>query len=370
MILLHVFPTFAVGGSQMRFAAIANRFGRKYRHVIAALDGRTDCRERLGSGLDVHFEDIRLNSPSSFEAIARFRTLLRQVRPSRLITYNWGSIECAMANWPGRIPHIHIEDGFGPEEADRQLPRRVLTRRLVLRNATVVLPSQTLYRLASEVWRLPKRVLRYVPNGVDCARFARARPFTWNDEGPVIGTVASLRPEKNLTRLLDAFALVRGRMACRLVIVGDGAERPRLEAYAAERGIRAGVTFTGQIADTERAYAGFDVVALSSDTEQMPTSVLEAMAAGLPVVSTRVGDVLQMVSAPNRAFVTPLDAASMADALAKLLSDRTLARQTGAANQQVARRQFDSEAMFAAYDALFGGPAQYHAAIAAKEAVT
>lgn len=372
MTLLHVFPTFAVGGSQMRFAALANRFGRRYRHVIVAMDGCTDCRERLHSGLDLSFVDAGQRPRDTLGTVRRFAALLKQVRPSRLITYNWGSIECAMANWPARVPHIHIEDGFGPEEAAGQLPRRVLTRRLVLRHSTVVLPSQTLYRLALDVWRLPERVLRYVPNGVDCARFSRPgiKAFEWDGEGPVIGTLASLRPEKNLVRLIDAFAMLRRRMPCRLVIVGDGAERARLEAHAAASGFSADIRFTGQIADTERAYAGFDVLALSSDTEQMPTAVLEAMAAGLPVVSTKVGDVLNMVAESNRPYITPLDAESLANAIGTVLSEPGLARQIGAANQVEARRRYDQDRMFEAYDELFGGPTGRQAPLPAKEAVS
>ena len=166
--LLHVFPTFVVGGSQMRFAALANRFGAKFRHVVVAMDGRTECRERLHEDLDIDFPEIPLRPRDTLGNVLRFRTLLRDLRPSRLVTYNWGSIECAMANWPGLAPHVHIEDGFGPEEAKDQLRRRVLTRRYVLSRSTVVLPSRMLYRLASEVWKLDPKGLRYIPNGIDC----------------------------------------------------------------------------------------------------------------------------------------------------------------------------------------------------------
>jgi glycosyltransferase involved in cell wall biosynthesis len=353
--LLHVFPTFAVGGSQMRFAALANRFGRQFKHVIVTMDGRADCRERLRPELDVSFPDIALRKQDTFGNLRRFRALLRALRPSRLLTYNWGSIECAMANWPGFTGHVHIEDGFGPEEADRQLPRRVLTRRYVLGRSTVVLPSRTLFKLATDVWKLSPKVLRYVPNGVDCERFgARDIPrLDWEGEGPIIGTVAALRPEKNLIRLLDAFRLVRERMPCRLLIAGDGAERSQLEQYAVTLGVAADVKFTGHIAATEKVYASLSVFALSSDTEQMPITVLEAMATGLPIASTDVGDVSQMVSPPNLPFITPLNADALAASIYKLLSDRDLAAGVAAANRKVVRSSFDQERMFADYKALF-----------------
>jgi glycosyltransferase involved in cell wall biosynthesis len=355
--LLHVFPSFAVGGSQARFSVVANRLGRRFRHVVVAMDGREDCREKLDPGLDIRFATPALRPRNTLGNWRRFRTLLRGVRPHRLITHNWGSIECAMANWPGFTRHVHIEDGFGPEEANGQLPRRVLTRRYVLSRSTVVLPSQTLYALAENVWRLRPSVLRYVPNGVDCARFGAPDivPYAWDGEGPVIGTVAALRPEKNLIRLLDAFRDVRARLPCRLLIAGDGPERARLEAHAAALDIAHDVRFAGHVRATATIYAAMSVLALSSDTEQMPTAVLEAMASGLPVVSTNVGDVLAMVSAENQPFVTRRDAGDLAQGLLQLLSDPSAAAQIGAANRAKACREYTEDRMVAAYESLYGG---------------
>ena len=99
---------------------------------------------------------------------------LRQLNPALLVTYNWGAIEWALAAAFTNIPYIHVVDGFGPEEAERQLARRVWFRRLALaRCSRVVVPSRTLYRLAKEVWRLPEERIVYIPNGVDPVRFAR-----------------------------------------------------------------------------------------------------------------------------------------------------------------------------------------------------
>jgi glycosyltransferase involved in cell wall biosynthesis len=353
--LLHVFPSFDVGGSQMRFAAIANRFGSQFRHVIVAMNGNCECRSNLRGDLDVSFPALPVQQHDTMGNVLRFRAFLRRTKPDRLVTYNWGSIECAMANWPGYIPHTHIEDGFGPEEAAGQLRRRVLTRRFALSRSTVVLPSRVLYRLASEVWKLPAAKLHHIPNGIDCDRFAARTlpPVDCRGTGPIIGTVAALRPEKNLTRLLDAFRQVRSRMACRLLIAGDGSERVSLESKASMLGVGPDVTFTGHMTETERVYGALSLFALSSDTEQMPTTVLEAMAAGLPVVSTDVGDVLQMVAPENGPYVTPQDSGALAEAMLQLLSAPEQSAALGAANQRVVREHHNQEKMFAAYEAVF-----------------
>ena len=363
--VLSVFSTFAVGGPQVRFAAIANRFGRRYRHVVVSMSGDLVCRERLTPGLDVSYPAFDPIKGDVSGMVRRARALLQEVRPDVLVTANWGAIEWAMANqWPpGARPfvrHVHMEDGFGPEERDRQIPRRVWTRRLVLRRSTVVLPSRLLWRIATEQWRLPERVLRHVPNGVDLSRFtpgARDAAATGDTGEPVVGTVAALRAEKNLPRLLRAFAQAAADAPGRLVVVGDGPERPGLERLAAELGIADRVRFAGEVTNPAGEYAGFDAFALSSDTEQMPLSVLEAMAAGLPVAATDVGDVSAMLDSSNGPYVVPKDDAALAGALRALLRDRDAARRVGAANRARAERDFDQDTMFRTYAALFDGAA-------------
>jgi glycosyltransferase involved in cell wall biosynthesis len=94
---------------------------------------------------------------------------------------------------------------------------------------------------------------------------------------------------------------------------------------------------------------------LSSDTEQMPLSLIEAMASGLPVAATDVGDVRLMLAAENAPFVTALDDAALAASIAALVADGGLRRHIGAANLAKARRDFGQAAMFAAYGALWRG---------------
>jgi glycosyltransferase involved in cell wall biosynthesis len=357
--LLHVFSTFATGGPQVRFAAIANHFGPRYRHLLVAMDGNLACRERLDPTLDVVFPAIPTPKGRTLANARAFRRALADLRPDALVTSNWGTIEWALANMLPLTRHIHIEDGFGPEEQDRQLPRRVLMRRLALRRATVVLPSRTLWRIATEIWRLPERRLRYVPNGIDLARFAAPMPDPEPQSIPgalVIGTVAALRREKNLGRLLHAFARVIAERPARLVIVGDGPERAGLEQLAGTLGISERVFFAGHVARPDALLRSFDVFALSSDTEQMPLSVLEAMAAGLPVVATDVGDVRAVLAPENDGFVVSCEEGALADALAALLAAPPERRAAiGEANRAKAAREFDQARMFDAYAALFEG---------------
>lgn len=356
-LVLTVFPSFAVGGAQARFASIANHFADRFRHSVIALNGDVSCRERIAPAVRIDYPTIALNKGDTLGNRGIFRRYLRATNPDVLVTCNFGSLEWVLANTPKLVRHIHIEDGFGPDERVKQIPRRVWLRRLLLRRSPVVLPSRNLLTIATNIWRLPRKNLHYIPNGIDLAGFSAAAPETrWpGNVGPVIGTVAALRAEKNLSRLVRAFALVARVTQCHLAIIGDGPERAMLQALAGELGVADHVTFTGHVGAPQGLYRGIDIYALSSDTEQMPMTVLEAMAAGLPVAGTDVGDVAAMVAHDNRRFIVPLSDSALAASLRALVDDRSLRTALGAANRIKVAQDYDQQTMFGAYAALFDG---------------
>ena len=358
--ILHVFPTFSVGGAQVRTAALMNHFGAAFQHALVALDGRLDCAERLHPG--VPFTPITFTTAGNAmpARLLQIRRLLRAWRPDALVTSNWGSIEWAMANLvPPRLHHIHMEDGFGPDEAGGQIARRVWTRRLALRGSLVMLPSQTLLDSARTIWRLPEAGLRFIANGIDLQRFSPTGPradLGVPGEGPLTGTVAALRGEKNIARLLRAVALLRADgVALRLAIIGEGGERAGLEALAGSLGIADVTRFTGHVPDPAAAYRALDIFALSSDTEQMPFSVLEAMGSGLAVAATDVGDVAGMLAPEGSGCVVARDDGALAGALRSLLLAPGLRCQLGAANRAKAEREYNEQIMFARHAALWRG---------------
>jgi glycosyltransferase involved in cell wall biosynthesis len=155
--------------------------------------------------------------------------------------------------------------------------------------------------------------------------------------------------------LIRAVHQVSRKVPCRLVIVGDGPERPSLETLATDLGMAALIHFTGYVTDPQRYYPLFDIFALSSDTEQMPYSVVEAMASGLPLAGTNVGDVALMVSKENSPFVVSPDDGSLAAAMYTLLREPDFRRCIGSANRRKAAKDFNENVMFIAYKSLFDG---------------
>lgn len=359
--LLHIFPTFGPGGVQIRMAAVMNHLGADYRHTLVALDGESAARDRFDGGVEIVFAEAPSGGGSLPARLGRIRKMLAALRPDGLLTYNWGSIEWVLANklWNG-VPHIHLESGFGREETDRQILRRALVRRLSLRGiATLVVPSRKLANIAAGSWKVRPGLIELIPNGADLDRFAAAappEPRSWLDSCDlIIGTIAPLRPEKNLGRLVSAFAALPASVNAGLAIVGDGAEREMLGREAERLGITERVYFAGYQNRPERWLAEFDVYAMSSDTEQMPNTIVQAMAASKPIVATDVGDVAEMVAPQNLPFVVSAkNGGGYRAAVETLLLDAPLRTRIGAANRARAEARYDQTAMFAAYRALFG----------------
>jgi glycosyltransferase involved in cell wall biosynthesis len=362
---VHVFPSFGFGGVPIRIADVINKLAPGFRHTILALDGCYDSGRRLVPNACVQFGEPPGLPAGLIGSVAYAVRQLRRLGPDLLATYNWGSIEWALANTMlARFPHVHFESGFGPEEAERQIPRRVYTRRVALTGASrLVVPSRSLEKIAVDTWRIRRRKIDYVPNGVDLDRFTSApvlgdlAGFVKQPGELVVGTVAPLRREKNIERLIRAFAAVRSRVATvRLLVVGDGAERARLEALAGALGIADKVVFAGHVDRVEQVFGWIDVFAMSSDTEQMPNSLIQAMATGRAVAAVDVGDIGIIVDKLNGPFIVPRDdPAAFVAALTNLLDDVALRERVGSANQARARRVYGLDAMVARYRAIFEG---------------
>jgi glycosyltransferase involved in cell wall biosynthesis len=356
--ILHVFSTFEPGGPEVRTVNIINSLGSEYTHTIIATDGRYGARGRLLPTTDVALPPPPEGKGRLWYGL-RFRQLLRVLRPSLLITYNWGAIDALIgAHLSPVCPAVHAEDGFGPEEARGLKRRRVWTRRILLRAtfATVV-PSRTLLNIARSEYRLSEQKVRLIRNGIDVRRFRPERSPAWRrergvpDSAVLVGFVGALRAEKRLDHLLRAAASV-SRAELWVALVGDGACRDELHALSRDLGIHDRVVFAGEVVDPAPAYAAFDVFAMSSTTEQMPVALLEAMAAGLPAVCTDVGDTRDLLA--DAEFVVPRDdLESYARRLVNLVTNSGLRATLGARNRQRSEAEFSYDTMLAAYRQLY-----------------
>ena len=354
--ILHVFPNFKVGGAQMRFALLSEKLSENFSHTILSIDGNQSAAAILPKDADVIFAR-KPPAPRLLPMRLRaYRKKLRALAPDLLVTYNWGAIEWAAAN--GNTPHIHFEDGFGPEEVHRQMQRRVLFRRLALRRSRVVVPSLLLQDLATRVWRLNADRVQYIPNGIEpktgfTTRLEDLAPGL-PPQLPRIAWVGALRAEKNLVKLLRAFAPLKDKAV--LLVIGDGPERERALREAEQLALGASCRFLGNRTDVRDILQQCDIMALSSDTEQMPISILEGMDAGLAIASVDVGDVRHMVSPQNKPLITTRSEQALHTALSTLVSEKSVRRAVGQANRAHLKQHYNFRTMLSAYQKLFANP--------------
>lgn len=363
---LHVMPTFNLGGAETRTARLMNAFGTRVHHtVVPTLAGETAAQKLLDPAVPVDFPiaPCRFKGPSLPVRLWEIGHFLRSGNFDLVLTYNWGSIEVALANRLfARLPLVHHEDGFGPEEANTTLPRRNHFRRLALPGAhAVVACSRRIESLALNEWGQPRRRVRFIPNGVEIAPFDTPPPpdaipgFVKKPGDLVVGTLAGLRDVKNLPRLVRAFAAAaKNRTDCWLVIGGQGPEEAAIKAEAIAHGIADRLVMPGYLTNPARYVGLFDVYAISSDTEQFPISLVEAMAARLPAVCTDVGDIAKIIAPENAPFVVPAtDEAAFARSLAALLDDARLRARIGHANRARVEAEFTQAQMVDTYARLY-----------------
>jgi glycosyltransferase involved in cell wall biosynthesis len=354
--LCHIHPAFGTGGPEVRTSLVIDASGDAFRHTVIALNGNLGGRTRIRRQEAVCFLE-----PPRVGGVRGLAKLLRDLRPDLVLTHGWGGSDALLAaRMVGIRRVIHAEDGFLPDEAARQRFPRLVARRILLRiPRRVVCPSQTLVRIANRMWWLPTHKICYIPNGVDAAGFSSGSPEVvtaarrhlgcMNGE-VIVGTVGRLGAEKNHARLIRAFATVAARRPARLAIVGDGPERESLARLARNLGLADRVIFTGQTDRPVDYYRAMDIFALSSDTEQMPIALLEAMAVGLPIVSTDVGDVREMVATGNRVHVIPPEQEDAYASALDALADAPHARvRLGQENREKCRQQHTLDTMVQAY---------------------
>ena len=341
---------------------LMNLMGSRARHtILSAVPDAMSARDAIDPAVDVEFP---ADAPPLHgkPRLPRYRDLARYMQQFDLVlTYNWGAMDGVMSHrvfapFRDLPPLIHHEDGFNEDESVRRNWKRNGFRRLALPTAeALVVPSMRLDRIAADEWGARRRTV-LIRNGIDTAAYQTALsvaiPGLERRAGEVvIGTVAGLRKVKDLPRLVRAVAALPANV--RLVIVGEGRERAAIVAEAAACGIADRLVMAGFLAEPAQWIGHFDLLALSSQSEQAPIAVIEAMAAGLPVVSPDVGDVGAMVARENRRFIAA-DEIDFRAALAELAADGDLRKRVGSSNRRVAAERFDESAMVAAYENLYG----------------
>jgi glycosyltransferase involved in cell wall biosynthesis len=358
--VLWLIDSLTVGGAEalvVEFASTRQPGDAEF-HVCCLSSIAGNAREADVRAAGVPFTNLGARSLRDLRAFRRLLALLRAERPQLVHAHLryasiWGAVAARLAGIP-LVATLHmVPDGAPWWSADGARER--LTCLLLDRwSAGVIAVSAAVSAAYARSGRIRAGKLWVVHNGVDCNRIAAAsssgpevrREIGVGATARVVATASVLRPGKGVEVLLAAAPRVRvAAPDAVFLIAGDGPERRALEDRAAALGASGMVRFLGQRRDVPRILAASDLFVLASHFDAFPTVLLEAMAAGLPVVATDVGGIPEIVEVPSTGcLVPPADPGALAASITALLQAPERRREMGARARARGREHFSTEA--------------------------
>jgi glycosyltransferase involved in cell wall biosynthesis len=357
--LLFLIPTLDRSGAEKQLTLLATRLPRpEFNVAVAALTRSGPYADDLkAAGIPVTVLGKRFRcDPIAFQ---RLRQLLNSQQPDVLHTWLFAanSYGRLAAGATPRCPVVVSERCVDSWKSGWQL---WLDRRLASRTARLVGNSQSV----ADFYRdqgLPQAKLAVVHNGIDLpetfsgAREQARRELGLAPSGHVVGYVGRLARQKRVIDLIWAFELIRVMEGeVQFVIIGDGPERDRLEHFAHSLEIGPRVRFVGHREDAQRLLPAFDLFWLASDFEGLSNSIMEAMAAGLPVIASDIPPNRELVVPGETGYLAPVgDRVAFAQFGQRLLLDPALARRLGQAGRERMAEKFSVERMVQGYARLY-----------------
>jgi glycosyltransferase involved in cell wall biosynthesis len=357
--ILHVVLSLAPGGTERLVIEIARRLQPVMDSAVCCLDDAGAwAHELTDRGIDV----VALSRRPGFHPSLgrRIADLARRLKCTVIHSHQYTpfvySTLAAILNRELRFvftEHGRLSDA--PPSAKRRIATRLWLR---ARFPDAMFAVSEELRQYMCVAGFPGDRVGVVPNGIDpgvevsAGSRAEARHalglVNW---APVVGTVARLDPVKDLGTLVQAFARVRQQVpGARLVVVGDGVERARLEQHARQANLDGSVQFTGMRPDARLLLPAFDVYVNSSVSEGISLTILEAMAASLPVVATRVGGNPEVVDEDRTGtLVPPRDGEALASAMLSVVADPARRAAMGRAGRRRVVGRFSFQRMLDSY---------------------
>lgn len=359
-----VLLSLTMGGGEVLAARMARRLQGRYRFVFFCLDSLGTLGEELRKeGFQVHVLERRPGI--DWRCLRRLARLLRQERVNVLHAHQYTPFfYSAAARWLHRRQSVIFTE-HGRMFPDYPRRKRMLANRLLVgRRDRVVGVGQAVKQALIANEGLKDDRVEVIYNGIDLAaqlhRTGNDRAdvrceFGWADDNLIIMQVARLNPLKDHLTAVRAFQRVHQRLPqARFLIVGEGTERHAIEAEIAARELDPYVRMAGLRKDVPRLLPAADLLWLSSVSEGIPLTLIEGMAAGLPVVSTDVGGVAEVIETDKTGLLAPAgNDAELAQMAIAVFCDPELRRRLAAAGRKRAFERFSEDEMVEAYASLY-----------------
>jgi sugar transferase (PEP-CTERM/EpsH1 system associated) len=366
ILVSHVIHHLVTGGLENGLINLINKIDPNLiRHSVLCMTDFNTFRDRI---TDKEVAVIALNkNPNSRDLSAQIRAFhyFRSVRPHVVHTRNLTALDAVVPAFLAGVPaRIHGEHGRDMTDPNGTNKKFILLKKLhapfINHWCTV---SQDLATSLIERVGIADTRISHISNGVDLSRFEHTAvrqqiPGFSEPDHIVFGTVGRLQDVKEQWLLIEALSLLQTfspkAEKARLVIVGEGPMRPRLEKEIADRNLSGKVLLAGSQNNVHQWLQSFDVFCLPSRAEGTSNTVLEAMASGLPVIATNVGGNPELVLDQITGLLIPhTDARKLGVAMAKLLDDKIKRVQFGESARVRACNQFSIDAMVARYTQLY-----------------
>jgi len=352
--VVHVINFLAPGGGlEKGVTTLIRRSSPDFEHAVVTIQGSKDAETMLPPG--ARLIDMVKGEGHSLRFIGKLARVLRDLSPCIVHTRNWPALDGVIAaRLAGVRAVVHGEHGWGAPDPLGTSRKRILVRRFLSRwTRSFVCVSKDIERWLREIVRVRCPVTQ-IYNGVDTRAFsgdptsaALRAELGLPPDALLVAIVGRLDAIKDHPTLFRAFAEVRKRIPrAELLVIGDGSEEERLRQLLVP-----GIRMLGLRSDVPRILRGIDVLALTSRNEGISNTILEAMAAGLPVVASRVGGNVELVEDGVTGRLFPAgDGAALAEALAFYLGSPERRAAHGAAARERVVRIFRIEAMVEAYE--------------------
>ena len=350
MNILHIVLGLSIGGLE-RFVLDLVRFrSRDINPTILCLERKGPLGECVK---DIRIIEMGKTDGFDWRLFARIRSIAKEGRIDLIHTHNQAAhIYGSIAGFISGIPVVHTKHGRNRPDDSKATCLSRLCSMLSKKIVTVSIDSA---QVSTAIENVPAHKVTTIHNGIDINAFSNPRPSRSASPAINIGLVARLVPDKDHLTLLRACKILAEDIPnFRLFLVGDGPLRDGLKAAAVELGIDRNVRFMGFRHDVATLLRSFDIFALSSVTEGLSLTLLEAMASGLPIVATDVGGNSEVVVHGKTGFIVPAQSPeALAEKLLLLSRDGGLRLQMGSAGRKRVEEKFDIRRTVKRYEALY-----------------